>query len=83
MRPVPPNARLIILSDAQQSKSTYYCIIMHNTTDLLDIRDPLEPTLIVLHSTVEARLEKEHSATAKYKPKKTQNRFPPGQKCSK
>ncbi|HUT29080.1 MAG TPA: glycosyltransferase [Sedimentisphaerales bacterium] len=64
MRPVPANARLITLPDALQSKSSYYCIITHNTTDLLDIKDRPEPRLIVLHSTVEGRLEEERVAVA-------------------
>ena len=64
MRPVPANARLITLSEALQSERTYYCIITHNTTDLLDIRDRPEPRLVVLHSTLEGRVEEEHSAIA-------------------
>jgi glycosyltransferase involved in cell wall biosynthesis len=64
MRPVPDNARLITLSEALQSDIRYYCIIAHNTTDLLDIRDRPEPRLVVLHSTLEGRVEEEHSAIA-------------------
>jgi glycosyltransferase involved in cell wall biosynthesis len=69
MRPVPANGRLITLSEAQQSESNYYCIIAHNTTDLLDIKDRAEPRLIVLHSTLEGRVEEEQSAIAAEKMK--------------
>ncbi len=62
MRPVPPNSRLISLSDALQSPSRYYCIITHNITDLLDVRQRPEPRLIVLHSTIEGRFIEEKSA---------------------
>ncbi len=59
MRPVPPNSRLITLSEALQSPVRYYCIITHNITDLLDIKERPEPRLIVLHSTLEGRLVEE------------------------
>jgi hypothetical protein len=62
MRPVPVNARLISLPEALQSPTDYYCIITHNTTDLLDIRSRPEPRLIVLHHTLEGRLQEEHSS---------------------
>ena len=61
MRPVPPNSRLITLSEALRSPVRYYCIITHNITDLLDIKDRPEPRLIVLHSTLEGRLLEEKS----------------------
>jgi hypothetical protein len=41
MRPVPPNSRLISLSDALQSPSPYYCIITHNISGFLG-DDPKE-----------------------------------------
>jgi hypothetical protein len=62
MRPVPPNSRLISLSDALQSRSPYYCIITHNITDLMDVRQRPELRLIVLHSTLEGRFIEEKSA---------------------
>ncbi|MHC4478550.1 MAG: glycosyltransferase [Planctomycetota bacterium] len=61
MRPVPGRARLLSLSEAQRSQTAYYCIITHNTTDLLDIRDRPEPRLLVLHSTLEGRVLEEGS----------------------
>jgi len=59
MRPLPANARLITLPEAIQSGTKYYCIVTHNTTDLLDIRSRPEPRLIVLHHTLEGRLAEE------------------------
>jgi hypothetical protein len=61
MRPFPANARQITLGEALESSQTYYCIITHNTTDLLDVRNRPEPRLLVLHHTLEGRLREEHS----------------------
>jgi hypothetical protein len=61
MRPIPPNSRLITLHQAQQSKIRYYCIITHNITDLLDIKQRPEPRLLVIHSTIEGRALEEKS----------------------
>lgn len=61
MRPVPPNSRLITLSQAQQSPTSYYCIIAHNMTDLLDIKFRPEPRLMVIHLPIEAQVEEEKS----------------------
>ncbi|MHC4572574.1 MAG: glycosyltransferase [Planctomycetota bacterium] len=61
MRPVPRDSRLVTLREAPESKRRYYCIITHNVTDLLDIKDRPEPRLIVLHSTIEGRIEQEKS----------------------
>jgi hypothetical protein len=62
MRPLPAHARLVTLAEALQSPKIYYCIITHNTTDLLDARFRSEPRLIVLHHTLEGRLVEERSA---------------------
>jgi len=62
MRPLPARARLISLREALQSPAEYYCIIAHNTTDLLDVRSRPEPRLIVLHHTLEGRIQEEHSS---------------------
>lgn len=61
MRPLPPNSRLITLDQALRSTKSYYCIITHNITDLLDIKSRLEPRLIVIHSTLEGRVQEEKS----------------------
>ncbi len=57
----PPRSRLITLSEALQSTTCYYCIITHNITDLLDIKSRPEPRLILLHATLEGRIEEENS----------------------
>ncbi len=61
MRPIPPDSRLITLPQAQQSQTRYYCIITHNITDLLDIKQRPEPRLMVIHSTFEGRAMEENS----------------------
>ncbi len=61
MRPVPPNSRLLSLSDALQSNTAYYCIIAHNIADLLDVKLREEPKLMVIHSTLEGRALEEKS----------------------
>jgi hypothetical protein len=62
MRPLPAHARLIPLPQALQSRREYYCIIAHNTTDLLEARSRPEPRLIVLHNTLEGRLQEERAS---------------------
>jgi len=61
VRPIPAHASLITLSQAIESPIRYYCIITHNTTDLLDVRSRPEPRLLVLHHTLEGRLREENS----------------------
>ncbi len=61
MRPVPPRSRLITLSEALNSPTSYYCIITHNITDLMDIKSRPEPRLIVLHTTLEGRQQEQPS----------------------
>lgn len=61
MRPIPPHARLITLPQALECPTNYYCIVTHNTTDLLDVRSRPEPRLLVLHHTLEGRLQEEKS----------------------
>lgn len=61
MRPLPPRSRLITLSEALRSTTSYYCIVTHNITDLLDIKSRPEPRLIVLHSALEWRMQEEKS----------------------
>jgi len=61
MRPLPARSRLISLSDAVASPTEYYCIIGHNSTDLMDVKDRDEPRLMVIHSTIEGRAAEERS----------------------
>jgi hypothetical protein len=64
MRPMPPNSRLITLPEALRSQKSYYCIITHNITDLLDVKFRAEPKLMVIHSTLEGRAIEEKSNIA-------------------
>lgn len=61
MRPLPCNARTISLSEALEAQTTYHCIICHNITDLLDVKSLSGPRIIVLHSTLDGRLQEELS----------------------
>ncbi len=62
LRPIPPNGRLVRLPDVLASREPYYCIIAHNISDLLDVRDLPGPRLIYLHSTLEGRALEEGSS---------------------
>ena len=75
MRPIPPGSRLISLREALQSETTYYCIITHNITDLLDIKARNEPRLMVIHSTIEGRLLEEKSDIEPEKMKGTLHKY--------
>ncbi|MGB2807468.1 MAG: glycosyltransferase [Sedimentisphaerales bacterium] len=75
MRPIPPNSRLITLPEAKQSKTHYYCIITHNITDLLDIKQRPEPRLLVIHSTIEGRALEERSDITPQNMKETLNKY--------
>jgi hypothetical protein len=59
MRPIPAHARLITLDQALASPTRYYCMVALNTTDLLDLRTRPEPRVLVLHHSLEGRLEEE------------------------
>jgi hypothetical protein len=59
MRPIRANARLVRLDEALKSKEEYYCIVTHNITDLLDVKTRNEPKIIMLHTTLEGRVEEE------------------------
>jgi len=75
IRPVPPNSRLITLPEAQQSPTSYYCIITHNMTDLLDVKHRPEPQLTVIHLPIEARLVEEKSDIEPKKMKETLQKY--------
>lgn len=75
MRPVPPNSRLITLPEALQSQTSYYCIITHNITDLLDVKSRPEPRLIVLHSTLESRVQEEKTSIEPEKMKEALHKY--------
>jgi len=75
IRPVPPNSRLLTLPEAQQSRTSYYCIITHNITDLLNVKHRGEPRLTVLHLPIEARLVEEKSDVEPEKMKETLHKY--------
>ena len=60
MRPLPANARLVTLPQALACETDYYCIVTHNVADLMDVRSRSEPKILVLHHTLEGRVEEEH-----------------------
>ena len=57
IRPLPANARLLSLADALEERLAYRCIIAHSMTDLLDIKTLSAPRLLVLHNTLEGRIQ--------------------------
>ena len=59
MRPLPERARTVTLEEARSSASAYDCVINHNITDLLDTRGINAPKLLVLHETLEGRMEQQ------------------------
>ena len=59
MRPWPANARMVTLPEALAASKRYYCMIAHNVADLLDLRGRPEPRILVLHHTLEGRMEEE------------------------
>jgi len=59
MRPMPANARLVRLDEALKAEEEYYCIVANNITDLLDVKARSEAKIIVLHTTLEGRVEEE------------------------
>lgn len=63
MRPVPPNARLIPLSEVLATRETYDCIIAHNLTDLLDVKTMSGPRLLVIHLTLDGIILEQKSQT--------------------
>jgi glycosyltransferase involved in cell wall biosynthesis len=63
MRPVPPNARIVRLADVIVSVPSYYCIVAHNLTDLLDAKPLLGPRLFVIHQTLESTMREQRSVT--------------------
>jgi len=59
MRPAPPNCRFVSLAEALAWKGRYYCIITHNITDLMDVKERPEPRILVLHCSLEGRIAEE------------------------
>ena len=64
VRPVPPNGRLLPLDEALRSGTRYRCAVAHNVTDLMDLKQLDAPRLLVIHTTMEGRLDQDRAATA-------------------
>jgi glycosyltransferase involved in cell wall biosynthesis len=75
MRPLPAEARLVTLAEALASRVEYACVITHNITDLLDVRAIDRPKIIVLHSTLEGRVESEGASIEPAKARDALARF--------
>lgn len=75
IRPIPANSRLVTLPEAVRSQNLYHCIITHNITDLLDIKERPEPRLLVIHSTLEGRAIEEKSNVTPYKMKEMVHKY--------
>ncbi len=61
MRPLPEGARTLTLDEALRASESYDCVINHNITDLLDTRGIAGPKLLVLHETLEGRMEQQEA----------------------
>lgn len=62
MRPLPPRSRLLTLDEALAAPAgTWDCIIAHNVTDLLDLKDVDAPVLLMIHDFLEGRLAQQES----------------------
>ncbi|MBF0456110.1 MAG: glycosyltransferase [Magnetococcales bacterium] len=55
-RPLPDNGRLISLQQALSTPTPYDCLIAHNMSDLLLLKEIACPKILVLHATLEGRL---------------------------
>jgi len=75
IRPVPARGRLISLDQARVGPERYACIIAHNPTDLLDIKDRPEPCILVHHLPVEARIIEEQSSVPAEQAKRLLRRY--------
>lgn len=63
MRPLPTNARTVHLGEALANPEPHHCIVAHNLTDLLDVKQFRAPRLLVLHATLDGIAAEQRSAT--------------------
>jgi hypothetical protein len=62
MRPLPPRARLLSLADAlAEPAERWDCVIAHNITDLLDLKQLAVPAVLMIHDFLEGRLAQQQS----------------------
>jgi len=59
MRPLPAGARVISLEEARTQGGGWHCILCHNVSDLLAAKDLRGPRLMVIHVTLEGRMQEE------------------------
>jgi hypothetical protein len=62
MRPVPKGGVLTTLDKVLQLRPSYDCIVVHNITDLLDLKTLPGPRLLVIHETLDSRI-RQHGLT--------------------
>lgn len=66
MRPLPPRARTVPLDRAigefLAGRVHYRAVLVHNLSDLLAVKELELPKLLVLHTTLEGRIEEEGAA---------------------
>ena len=56
MRPVPPNARLMSLTEALAAPPAWDCVICHNISDLIATAAIDAPKLLIIHDTLDGRM---------------------------
>jgi glycosyltransferase involved in cell wall biosynthesis len=56
VRPIPRNSSLLPLDRVLAKRLRYLCIITHNLTDLLDSKTLPGPRILVIHSSLKARM---------------------------
>jgi hypothetical protein len=62
MRPLPPRSRLLTLAQVHAAPAgTWDCVIAHNITDLLDLKQVDAPALLMIHDFLEGRLAQQGS----------------------
>ncbi|MEO5376627.1 MAG: glycosyltransferase [Magnetococcus sp. DMHC-6] len=62
VRPVPENGCLISFDQLQATNRSYDCLIAHNLTDLMDLKYIPGPRILVLHTTLNGRLQSSQSS---------------------
>jgi Glycosyl transferases group 1 len=63
VRPLPPLARVVSLREVVAAHESYDCIIVHNLTDLLDVKPVPGPRLLVIHLTLEGMILEQRART--------------------
>ncbi len=57
MRPIPARARFLTLEDVRAERgASWDCVIAHNISDLMDLKDVDAPTLLMIHVSLDWRI---------------------------